>query len=77
MTTRKWLVFERGFSEPAGKVAESTGFGHSIVSALTERCHGKARTEEKVPTCPAFGKRFSWSNCGWPEMIRLSRSRIP
>jgi PAS domain S-box-containing protein len=55
---RKGLVFDRGFSEPSGKVAKSTGIGLSIVSALTQKYQGKVRVEDRVPDTPSSGARF-------------------
>ncbi len=54
----KGLVFERGFSEPTGKVAKSTGIGLSIVSALIQKYHGKVSVEDRVPGSPSLGASF-------------------
>ncbi|MGD0817341.1 MAG: PAS domain S-box protein [Methanomassiliicoccales archaeon] len=55
---KKGMVFERGFSEPTGKVAKSTGIGLSIVSALVQKYNGKVRVEDRVPLEPERGASF-------------------
>ena len=55
---KKGLVFDRGFSEPTGKVAKSTGIGLSIVSALVQKYNGKVHVENRVPMNPSSGASF-------------------
>jgi signal transduction histidine kinase len=55
---KKHMVFERGFSEPTGKVAKSTGIGLSIVSALVQKYSGYVRVEDRVPSKPELGASF-------------------